>query len=59
MPDYTFLFFSFSLNDGIDFLMYTEDNRDIETSSAEDDHDLAMVPPVEKVNAETDMDSDA
>ena len=39
--------------------MNTEDNRDIETSSDEDDHDLAMVSPVEKVNAETDMDSDA
>ena len=39
--------------------MSTEDNRDIETSTDEDDHDLAMVPPVEKVNAETDMDSDA
>ena len=59
MPDYTFLSFSFSLNDGIDFLMNTEDNRDIETSSDEDDHDLGMVSPVEKVNAETDMDSDA
>ena len=39
--------------------MSTEDNRAIETSTDEDDHDLAMVPPVEKVNAETDMDSDA
>ena len=59
MPDVTFLFFSFSLNDGIDFLMNIEDNSDIESSSDEDDHDLAMLPPIEKANAETDTDSDA
>ena len=59
MPDVTFLFFSFSLNDAIDFLMNTEHNSAIESSSDEEDHDLAMLPPIEKTNAETDMDSDA
>ena len=59
MPDVTFLFFSFSLNDAIDFLMNTERNSAIESSSDEEDHDLAMLPPIEKANAETDMDSDA
>ena len=39
--------------------MNTKDNSDIESSSEEDDHDLAMLPPIEKANAETDMDSDA
>ena len=39
--------------------MNTEDNSDIESSSDEDDHDLAMLLPIEKANAETDMDSDA
>ena len=39
--------------------MNTEDNSDIESSSDEDDHDLAMLPPIEKANAETEMDSDA
>ena len=43
----------------IDFLMNTEDNSDTERSSDEDDHDLVMLPPIEKANAETDMDSDA
>ena len=38
--------------------MNTEDNRDVESSSDEDDHDLAMLPPTEKANAETGMDSD-
>ena len=58
-PDVTFLFFSFSLNDAIDFLMNTEDNSVIESSSDEDDHDLAMLPPIEKANnAETDIDSE-
>ena len=52
-------FFSFSLNDSIDILMNTEDNSDIKSSSDEDNHDLAMLPPIEKANAETDMDSDA
>ena len=46
------------MNDAIDFLMNTEDNSDIEGSSDEDDHDLAMLPPAENTNAETDMDSD-
>ena len=46
------------MKDAIDFLMNTEDNSDIEGSSDEDDHDLAMLPPVENANAETDMDSD-
>ena len=58
LTNVTFLFFSSSLNDAIDFLMNTEDNSDIEGSSDEDDHDLAMLPPVENANAETDMDSD-
>ena len=39
--------------------MNTEDNSDIDSSSDEDDHDLAMLLPIEKANAETDMDSDA
>ena len=39
--------------------MNTKDNSDIESSSEEDNHDLAMLPPIEKANAETDMDSDA
>ena len=43
----------------IDFLMNTEDNNDTESSSDEDDHDLVMLPPIERANAETDMDSDA
>ena len=51
LPDVNFLFFGFSMNDAIYFL-------DIETSSDEDDHDLAMLPPIEIANAETDMDSD-
>ena len=59
MPDVTFLFFRFSLNDAIDFLMNTEDNNDIESSLDEDGHDLAMLPSIEKANAETDMDRDA
>ena len=49
---------NFSLNDAIDFLMNTDDNSDIESSSDEDDRDLATLPPFEKVNALTDMDSD-
>ena len=32
LPNITFLFFSFSLNDAIDFLMNTEDNSDMESS---------------------------
>ena len=59
LPDVTFLFFSFSLNDAIDFPTNIEDNSDIESSLDEDDLDLAVLPPIEKVNAETDMDSDA
>ena len=39
--------------------MNTEDNSDIESSSDEDDHDLAIPPPIEKENAKTDMDSEA
>ena len=39
--------------------MNTENNNDIESSSDKDDHDLAMLPPIEKANAETEMDSDA
>ena len=39
--------------------MNTENNSDIESSSDGDDHDLAILPPVDKANAETDMDSDA
>ena len=58
LTDVSFLFFSFSLNDPIDFLMNTENNSDKESSLDEDDHDLAMLPPVENANAETDMDND-
>ena len=39
--------------------MNTEDNSDIESSSDKDDYDFAMLPPIERANAETDMDSDA
>ena len=39
--------------------MNTEDNSDTDSSSDENDHDLAMLPPTEKANAETDMGSDA
>ena len=53
LPDVTFLFYSFSLNDGIDFLMNAEDSSD------EDNHDLAMLPPIEKANAEIHMGSGA
>ena len=59
LPNVTFLCFSFSLNDAIDFLMNTEKNRDIESSSDEDDRDLTMLPPIEKANVETEMDSEA
>ena len=59
LPHVIFLFFSFSLIDAIDFLMNTENNSDIESSSDGDDHDLAILPPVDKANTETDMDSDA
>ena len=44
LPDVTiFLFFSFSQNDTIGFFMNTEDNSDIESSSDEDEFDLAML----------------
>ena len=59
MPEITFLFFNFWLSDAIDFLMSTKDNSDIDSSSDEGDHDLAMLLPIEKANAETDMDNDA
>ena len=59
LPNVNFLFSSFSLNDAIDFLMNVEDNSDIESYSNKDDHDLAVRPPIEKANGETDMDSDA
>ena len=39
--------------------MNTEKNRDIESSSDEDDRDLTMLPPIEKANVETEMDSEA
>ena len=37
--------------------MNTEDESDIASSSDEDQHKLAMLPPIENENAETDMDS--
>ena len=52
-----FLYLSFSMNNAIDFLMNTEDNSSRESSSDEDDHDLVMSSPIEKANAETDMES--
>ena len=58
-PMSLFCFFNFLLNDAIDFLMNTEDNSDIESSSDEDNHYLALLPPIEKVSALTDMESDA
>ena len=39
--------------------MSTEDNSDIDSSSGEGEHDLDMLLPIEKANAETDMDNDA
>ena len=39
--------------------MNTEDNSDIESSSDEYNHDLAILSPIEKANPKTDMDSDA
>ena len=39
--------------------MNTEDNSDIESSSDKKDHNLPMLPPIEKENVETDMYSDA
>ena len=53
LSDVTSLFHSYSLNGATDLLMNTEDNSDIESSSDKDDHDLAMLPPTEKANAET------
>ena len=49
-PMSLFCFFNFLLNDAIDFLMNTEDNSDIESSSDEDDHYQAMLPSTEKVD---------
>ena len=59
LPDVTFLFFSFSLNDAIDFLMNTQDNSVIESSLDEEDHNLAILTPIKKANAETDTDGNA
>ena len=39
--------------------MNSEDNSDKESSSDEDDRDLAMLPPIQKANAWTNIDSDA
>ena len=58
LPGVTFLFFSFSLSNAIEFLTNTEYNSDIESSSDGDDQDLAMLPQIEKADAETDMHSD-
>ena len=33
--------------------MNTKGNSDMESSSDKDDHDLAVLPPTEKANAET------
>ena len=38
--------------------MNTVDKGDIESSSDEKDHDLAILPPIEKAKANTDMDND-
>ena len=59
LPDVTFSFFSFSLNDVIEFFMNTEYESDIGRSSDEDDNDLVMLFSIAKANVETDMDSDA
>ena len=59
MPDVTFLFFSFSWNGTIDFLMKTGDNSNIESSWDKGDHDLSMLSPIKTANAETDVDRDA
>ena len=53
MPDVTSLFYSYSLNGSTDLLMNTKGNSDMESSSDKDDHDLAVLPPTEKANAET------
>ena len=52
-----FLFFSFLLNGAFDLLKNIEDNSDIESSSDEEDHDLNILPPTEKTNAETNMEN--
>ena len=52
LPDVIFLFFSFSLNDALAFLWTLKSSLD------KDDHDLAKLHPIEKANAETDMESD-
>ena len=39
--------------------MNTEDKNDLESFSDADDHDLVTLPPVKKVNSETDIGSDA
>ena len=59
LREVTFLLFSFSLNDAIDFLTNTEDNSNIESSSDEDDHDLVRLPSIDKTNGEIDMGIDA
>ena len=41
------------------FHITTKDNSYIESFSDKDGYDLAMLAPIEKENAETDMDSDA
>ena len=53
LPDVTSLFYSYSLNGSTDLLMNTKGNSDMESSSDKDDHDLAVLPPTEKANAET------
>ena len=59
LPEFTFLLFSFSLNDAIDFLLNTEDNSNIESFLDEDDHDLARLSSIDKANGEIDMGIDA
>ena len=54
-----FYFLAFSLNDAIDFLMSTDYKSDIESSSDQVDHDLAMLPAIEKATAVNDMENDA
>ena len=39
--------------------MNTENNSDIESFSDQNNHDFAMLSPIEEANAKTEMDSDA
>ena len=46
------------MNKAIGFLTNNQDESDLESSSNDDEYDLAMLPPIGKSNAEADMGSD-